>query len=163
MCAPRADEASVQPVHQHHRGMPKPQSPRRLTSHGSTVLMGVLNVTPDSFSDGGRFLDLDAAVAQGERMAAEGAAVVDVGGESTRPGYVPVPDHEQIRRAVPVIAALRARTDVLLSIDTTRAAVAQAALAAGADLVNDTAALSEDAGLAEVVAAAGCQVVLMHR
>lgn len=124
--------------------------------------MGVLNVTPDSFSDGGRFPTVDAAAEHGERLAREGAAIVDVGGESTRPGHVPVPAEEQIARVVPVIAALRARSDVLISIDTTLAAVARAALAAGADLVNDTTALS-DPELAEVVAAAGCPIVLMHR
>jgi dihydropteroate synthase len=139
------------------------QTPRRWTTNGATQLMGVLNVTPDSFSDGGRFVAVEAAVAHGIDLARQGAAVVDVGGESTRPGYTPVPAAEQVRRTVPVLAALRARTSALLSIDTTRAEVARAALAAGADLVNDTSALADDDELAEVVAAAGCQVVLMHR
>lgn len=125
--------------------------------------MGVLNVTPDSFSDGGQFEDAATAIAHGVRLAREGAAIVDIGGESTRPGYTKVSDAEQIRRTVPVIAALREQTNVLLSIDTTRAAVARAALDAGADLVNDTSALSDDAALCEVIAESGCQVVLMQR
>jgi dihydropteroate synthase len=125
--------------------------------------MGVLNVTPDSFFDGGRYRDVDAAVAHGVELARQGAAVIDVGGESTRPGYVRVADDEQIRRTVPVLTGLRAQTEALLSIDTTRAAVARAALAAGADLVNDTSALGEDDELAGVVSDAGCQIVLMHR
>ncbi|MEZ5962996.1 MAG: dihydropteroate synthase [Planctomycetota bacterium] len=125
--------------------------------------MGILNVTPDSFSDGGRFADHALAAAHGTALARAGAAVIDVGGESTRPGYTPVADEEQIRRTVPAIAILRQETDALISIDTTRSAVAEAALAAGADLVNDTSALQEDAGLADVIAASGCQVVLMHR
>ena len=125
--------------------------------------MGVLNVTPDSFSDGGQFNDVSAAAMHGLQLWRDGAAIVDVGGESTRPGYTRVEDAEQIRRTVPVIAALRAASNVLLSIDTTRAAVARAALDAGADLVNDTSALADDDALAKVVAATGCQVVLMHR
>jgi len=98
-----------------------------------TCVMGVLNVTPDSFSDGGRFLDPSAAVAQGERMAAAGADVIDVGGESTRPFSDPVPAAEEIRRVVPVVAELVRRVDVPISIDTTKAEVARRALAAGVD------------------------------
>lgn len=134
-----------------------------MTIHGTTLLMGVLNVTPDSFSDGGRFAEIAAATTHGLSLVRDGAAIVDVGGESTRPGYVPVSADEQIRRTVPVITDLRRGTDALISIDTTRAAVAEAALAAGADIVNDTSALSEDDELAEVVAHRGCKIVLMHR
>lgn len=130
---------------------------------GGTRLMGVLNVTPDSFSDGGRFLHHEAAAVHGVALARAGAAVIDVGGESTRPGYTPTPVDEQIRRTTSVIERLRRQADALISIDTTRAAVARSALAAGADIVNDTSALREDEELAEVVAEAGCQIVLMHR
>jgi dihydropteroate synthase len=129
---------------------------------GRTRLMGVLNVTPDSFSDGGRFASVEAAVAEGERMAAAGAAVLDLGAESTRPGHAKVPADEQIRRLLPVLERLRPRVACPISIDTTRAAVARRALAAGADWINDTSALAEDRDLAPVVAEARCPVVLMH-
>ena len=121
------------------------------------LVMGVLNVTPDSFSDGGRWADLDAAVAQGERMIEEGADVVDVGGESTRPGAEPVDEAEERRRVVPVIEALAGR--VRVSVDTRHAVVAEAAIAAGATLLNDV-----TASLAAVAAAAGPGVgfVAMH-
>ena len=117
--------------------------------------MGVLNVTPDSFSDGGRFLDPDAAVAHGRRLVAEGADVVDVGGESTRPGAEPVPVAEEIRRVEPVIAALAG--DVRVSVDTRHAPVAEAAVAAGATLINDI-----SASLHEVAADLGVGWVAMH-
>jgi len=124
-------------------------------------IMGILNVTPDSFSDGGRFLDPDAALAQAQAMVAQGAALLDIGGESTRPGAAEVPVAEEIARTEPVIAALRG-VGVPLSIDTRKAAVAQAALAAGAGIVNDVSALTFDAALAGVVAAAAVPLVLMH-
>ena len=124
-------------------------------------IMGILNVTPDSFSDGGRFLDPAAALAQAQAMVAEGAALLDIGGESTRPGAAEVPVADEIARTEPVIAALR-DAGVPLSIDTRKAAVAQAALAAGAGIVNDVSALSFDAGMAGVVAAAQVPLVLMH-
>lgn len=124
-------------------------------------IMGILNVTPDSFSDGGRFLDPDAALAQAQAMVAQGAALLDIGGESTRPGAAEVPVAEEIARTEPVIAALRG-AGVPLSIDTRKAAVAQAALAAGAGIVNDVSALTFDAALAGVVAAAAVPLVLMH-
>ena len=124
-------------------------------------IMGILNVTPDSFSDGGRFLDPAAALAQAQTMVAEGAALLDIGGESTRPGAAEVPVADEIARTEPVIAALR-DAGVPLSIDTRKAAVAQAALAAGAGIVNDVSALSLDAGMAGVVAAAKVPLVLMH-
>src|SRR5262245_40455029 len=101
------------------------------------AVMGVVNVTPDSFSDGGRFLEPDAAVAHGIELASAGADVLDVGGESTRPGAAPVPADEELFRVVPVVERLAAATDVPISIDTTKAAVAGAALAAGASIVND--------------------------
>ncbi len=126
--------------------------------------MGVLNVTPDSFSDGGRWTDLEAAVARGEQLAAEGAAIIDVGGESTRPGAEPVGVDEEVRRTEPVIRELRRRLpDVVLSVDTTKAAVAQAAIEAGAAYVNDVTALRGDPAMAPLVAShAGVRVCLMH-
>ncbi len=134
----------------------------RLFDGPGPFLMGVVNATPDSFSDGGRFLDADAAVAQALRLAEEGADLVDVGGESTRPGAPPVPADEEIRRVVPVVERLRARGfAVPISVDTAKGAVARAALSAGADLVNDVSALA-DADLARAVADAGVPVVLMH-
>lgn len=125
-------------------------------------LMGILNVTPDSFSDGGLFVDPDAAVAHAARMQAEGAEIIDIGGESTRPGAAEVSARDEIGRTSPVIAALRDRLDVPVSIDTRKAAVAEAAIAAGAALVNDVAAFTFDAALADVTARAALPVCLMH-
>lgn len=126
------------------------------------LVMGILNVTPDSFSDGGSHATLAAALACGERMVAEGADILDVGGESTRPGAAPVSDAEERRRVEPVIRALRARLpDVPISIDTRKAVVAAAALDAGADIVNDVTALGDPA-MAGLVAASGAGLVLMH-
>jgi dihydropteroate synthase len=125
------------------------------------VVMGVLNVTPDSFSDGGRFFSPAAAVEQGMRMAAEGAAFIDVGGESTRPGADSVSEAEELRRVLPVIERLRAATDVVISIDTSKPAVIRAAADAGAGLVNDVRALREPGAL-EAAATSGCAVCLMH-
>ena len=130
---------------------------------GRTRLMGVLNVTPDSFADGGRWARPEAAVARGVELALAGADVLDVGGESTRPGYEPVPATEQIHRVVPVIEGLRPRFAGPISIDTADAAVAAAALRAGADWINDTTALAGDPAMARLVAEQGCPVVLMHR
>ncbi len=124
-------------------------------------IMGILNVTPDSFSDGGRFLAPEAALAQGRAMVGAGAAILDIGGESTRPGAAEVAVADEVARTAPVIAAL-AGAGVPLSIDTRKAAVAEAALAAGAGIVNDVAALGYDPKLAGVVAHAGVPVVLMH-
>ncbi len=127
-------------------------------------VMGILNVTPDSFSDGGAFADRDAACAHAARMIAEGAAIIDVGPESTRPGAMEVPADEQIRRAVPVVEAIRAaHPRVVISIDTRLASVARAALAAGADIINDVSALRDDAAMVEAAAATGATVILMHR
>jgi dihydropteroate synthase len=135
---------------------------RRLTLGPRTWLMGVINVTPDSFSDGGAYFDAGKAVDRGLELAAEGADIIDVGGESTRPGSRPVAEAEEIGRVVPVIAALRARIPGLISVDTTKAAVAQAALDAGADIVNDTSAFRFDPAMPGVVARAEAGVVLMH-
>ena len=125
------------------------------------VVMGVLNVTPDSFSDGGRFFSVEAAVEQGLRMAEEGAALIDVGGESTRPGADPVDVAEELRRVIPVIERLVAAKRALVSIDTSKPEVLRAAAAAGASLVNDVRALREPGALA-AAAASGCAVCLMH-
>ncbi len=134
----------------------------RLFEGPGPFVMGVVNATPDSFSDGGRFLSPDAAAAQAERLAEEGADLVDLGGESTRPGAAPVDAVEERRRVVPVVERLRARGFALpISVDTSKAEVARAALEAGADLVNDVHGLADPA-LARVVADAGAPVVLMH-
>jgi dihydropteroate synthase len=126
------------------------------------AVMGIVNVTPDSFSDGGRFLDRDAAVAHGTDLAEQGANVLDVGGESTRPGAAPVPADEELRRVVPVVERLAAATTVPLSIDTTKAEVARAALDAGATVVNDVSAGRSDPAILDVTAAAGAGYVVMH-
>jgi len=134
----------------------------RLFDGPGPFLMGIVNATPDSFSDGGRFLDADAAVAHALRLAEEGADLVDVGGESTRPGAPPVPEAEELRRVVPIVERLRARGFSLpISVDTAKGGVARAALAAGADLVNDVSGLA-DPDLGSAVAAAGAPIVLMH-
>jgi dihydropteroate synthase len=124
-------------------------------------VMGVLNVTPDSFSDGGRYLDLEAAVERGVGMVAEGAAIVDVGGESTRPGAGAVSPAEELERVIPVIERLAARISVPISVDTSKPEVMRAAIAAGASLVNDVRALGEPGALA-AVASTGAAVCLMH-
>jgi dihydropteroate synthase len=125
------------------------------------VVMGVLNVTPDSFSDGGRFLPLEAAVAHGVRLAEEGAAIIDIGGESTRPGAALVSVEEELRRVVPVVERLRAATQAVISVDTSKPQVIREAVAAGAGLINDVRALAERGAL-EAAAASGCAVCLMH-
>lgn len=135
---------------------------QRLDLGPRTLIMGVLNVTPDSFSDGGRFLGPEAAVEQGLRLAAEGADILDIGGESTRPYAASVTADEELRRVLPVISALAARVRVPISIDTTKAAVARRALAAGALLINDISALAADPDMAPLAAEAGVPVVLMH-
>ncbi|MDI6450829.1 dihydropteroate synthase [Anaerobaca lacustris] len=126
-----------------------------------TRIMGVLNVTPDSFSDGGQFLDADRAVAHGLEMASQGAAILDVGGESTRPGAASVPPAEQIRRVVPVIEALTDQVDVPISIDACDVEVVRAALEAGASILNDITALADDS-MAALAAERQVPVVLMH-
>jgi dihydropteroate synthase len=129
---------------------------------GGVTLMGILNVTPDSFSDGGRYLDPDAAVEQARRMAAAGAGIIDVGGESTRPGADTVPVEEEIRRVAGPISAIAAELELPVSIDTRKAPVAEAALNAGASLVNDVAGFTYDAALAPLCAARGVPVCVMH-
>ena len=135
---------------------------RSLPTGERTLVMGILNVTPDSFSDGSQFSSLDQALAHAEQMIAEGADIIDVGGESTRPGAVPITAEEEIARVVPVIEALAKRTDIPISIDTTKALVARATLAAGATIVNDISALRFDFHVADEVAKAGAGLVLMH-
>ncbi len=125
--------------------------------------MGVVNVTPDSFSDGGQFLDPQAAIQHGLQLVEEGADILDLGAESTRPGHQPVPAKEQLHRLLPVLKGLRQRVELPISIDTTRAAVAGPCLDEGADWINDTSALTADPELAPLLAQSHCQVVLMHQ
>ena len=128
-----------------------------------SLLMGVLNVTPDSFSDGGQFFDADAAVAQGQRMIAEGAPIIDIGGESTRPGAEAVEESEELRRVFPVIEKLRAaKTTAWLSIDTAKAAVARRALDAGAEIINDVTGGTGDAAMMALAAERGAGFIIMH-
>lgn len=126
------------------------------------LIMGVVNVTPDSFSDGGRYLDAEAAVAHAIRLVEEGADLLDIGGESTRPGADTVDEAEELRRTIPVVTAVARAVTVPISIDTSKAAVAQAALDAGAVIVNDVTALRGDAAMVEVIARTGAGIVLMH-
>jgi dihydropteroate synthase len=126
-------------------------------------VFGILNVTPDSFSDGGNFFSIDAAIAQADRMIADGADGIDVGGESTRPGAHPVPFRDELKRVLPVIRAIRSRwSNIALSIDTVKSEVARAALDEGASIVNDVSGMSLDPEMPRVCAEAGCNVVLMH-
>ncbi|MFL5480070.1 MAG: dihydropteroate synthase [Gemmatimonadaceae bacterium] len=126
-------------------------------------VFGILNVTPDSFSDGGNFVSAEAAIAQAARMIAEGADAIDVGGESTRPGAAPVPAREELKRVLPVIRGSRSRwSEIAISIDTVKSEVAKAALSEGASIVNDVSGMSLDPKMPEVCAEAGCNVVLMH-
>jgi dihydropteroate synthase len=125
--------------------------------------MGILNVTPDSFSDGGRFVDPIAAVDQAQRMIGEGADIIDIGGESTRPGTSYVNEEEEIARIRPIVEALGKRTDIPLSIDTRKASVAQVALDLGVAIVNDVSALQDDSRMVQVIEESGAGVVLMHR
>ena len=127
-----------------------------------TLVMGILNVTPDSFSDGGRFLGEEAARRQADTLVAEGAALVDIGGESTRPGHTPVPAEEEQARVLPVIRALGAGLPVPISIDTYKASTAEAALKAGARIVNDVWGLQREPDIARVAAAHGAPVIVMH-
>lgn len=136
-------------------GTPHPVRPRSL-------VMGIVNVTPDSFSDGGRFLDTGRAVEHALHLLAEGADILDFGGESTRPGAEPVSAEEEIRRVIPVIRAIRSQTRALLSIDTMKASVARAALAAGADIINDVTGLGGDPGMIQLAAETTAGLVVMH-
>jgi dihydropteroate synthase len=125
-------------------------------------VMGILNVTPDSFSDGGRFDGLDAALAQARRMAEEGADIIDIGAESTRPGHTPVPEAREMARLQPLLAPLAADIDLPFSVDTSKAAVARQAVAWGASVINDVRGLQHDPAMADVVAETGAAVVVMH-
>jgi dihydropteroate synthase len=135
---------------------------RRLRRGPSPLLMGIVNVTPDSFSDGGRWLDAEAATRHALQLVEDGADLLDLGGESTRPGAEPVPAAEEFGRVVPVLRALRPQLHVPISIDTTKAEVARAALDLGADVVNDVSGLRFDAGMLPLLAASRCSVVVMH-
>jgi dihydropteroate synthase len=136
---------------------------RRSLPYGErTLVMGVLNVTPDSFSDGGKYFSLAGALARAEQMIAEGADIIDVGGESARPGSQFISEEEELRRVIPVIEKLATNTSVPISIDTTKSAVARAALQSGAEIINDISGLRFDPGIAEVAAASKAGLVLMH-
>jgi dihydropteroate synthase len=126
------------------------------------LVMGIINVTPDSFSDGGKYLTTDAAIAHGVELVRQGADLLDIGGESTRPGAEPVPEEEELGRVVPVVAALANRVAVPLSVDTSKAEVARQCLAAGARIINDVTALTGDPGMAAVVQTFQAGVILMH-
>jgi dihydropteroate synthase len=126
------------------------------------LLMGIVNVTPDSFSDGGRFFDADAAVAHGLRLAAEGADILDIGGESTRPGAEPVDPEEELRRVMPVVEVLCRQTSVPISIDTSKSVVASRAIGAGAEIINDVTGLAADPAMLRLAAETGAGVCVMH-
>ena len=130
-------------------------------NHTKTAICGIINVTPDSFSDGGQFFAIEEALKQARKLIAEGATILDIGGESTRPGSSYVEIEEEIQRVVPVIQAIRQESDVLISVDTWKSQVAEVALQAGANIVNDITGLMGDEKMAEVVARAGAQVVIM--
>ncbi|RKP45396.1 dihydropteroate synthase [Cohnella endophytica] len=134
----------------------------RLELGGRTLIMGILNATPDSFSDGGRYDEVAAAVERAKQMAADGADIIDIGGESTRPGHDPVPVEEELRRILPVIRAVREHVRLPISIDTYKAETARQALEAGADIVNDVWGFKRDPELAAVSAEYGCPVILTH-
>lgn len=135
---------------------------REFSTLGHTYVMGILNVTPDSFSDGGRWIDRDSALYHVEEMVEEGADLIDIGGESTRPGYTEVSAQEETGRVIPIIEAIKARIDVPVSLDTCKSQVAAAGIAAGTDLINDIWGLKYDDKMADVIAASGLPCCLMH-
>lgn len=135
---------------------------RSLTIERPPAVMGIINVTPDSFSDGGAFADAQKAIDAALQMEADGAAVIDIGGESTRPGAEPIAAQIELDRVLPVIEGIRRRSDIPISADTRKGAVADEAIKAGADIVNDVSALRYSAGIAAIVARAGVPVILMH-
>ena len=135
---------------------------RLLTIEHRPLVMAIVNVTPDSFSDGGKYLSIDAAVTKGLELIQEGADILDIGGESTRPGAAVVPLEEELRRVLPVITSLARQTKVPLSVDTSKAEVARASLAAGAHIINDVTALAGDPAMTEVVREAKAGLILMH-
>ncbi|MEW9702483.1 dihydropteroate synthase [Paenibacillus sp. SI8] len=127
-----------------------------------TIIMGILNVTPDSFSDGGSYVSIDTAVQRARQMVAEGADIIDIGGESTRPGFARVPEEEELRRVIPVIEALRSAVNVPISIDTYKAGVAKRALEAGAHIINDVWGGKADTRMAEVASQYDCPFIITH-
>ena len=135
---------------------------RDFATTGHTYIMGILNVTPDSFSDGGKFNQINAALKHAEEMIGDGADVIDIGGESTRPGYTKISDEEEIDRVVPVIEAVKKEFEIPISVDTYKSGVAEAAAQAGVDLINDIWGLKYDARMAEVIAKSGLACCLMH-
>lgn len=128
----------------------------------NTYIMGILNVTPDSFSDGGKYHGIDAALKRAEQMKKEGAAMIDIGGESTRPGYIPVSEEEELERILPVIERMKERIDIPISVDTYKSYVAEMAIQAGADLINDIWGLKADPHMAQVIAKYDVACCLMH-
>lgn len=135
---------------------------KRLNYRKKTVIMGILNVTPDSFSDGGRFNHIDQAVEHALAMESDGADIIDIGGESTRPGHTPTPLKEELRRVIPMIEAIRAHTDLPISIDTYKAETARQALIAGADIINDIWGAKADPEMAKVAGEFQAPIILMH-
>lgn len=135
---------------------------REFNTENNTYIMGILNMTPDSFSDGGRYNSLDAALFHARQMVDEGADLLDIGGESTRPGHIQISDSEEIERVVPVIERLKREFDTPISIDTYKSTVAEAALSAGADLVNDIWGLKYDEKMADLISKSGAACCLMH-
>lgn len=135
---------------------------KEFKTKGHTYIMGILNVTPDSFSDGGKFQQMDAALFHVEEMMKEGMDVVDIGGESTRPGCTPISEEEEISRVVPVIEQVKARFDIPISLDTYKSGAAKAGIAAGADMINDITGLKYDENMAKVIAEAGIPCCLAH-
>lgn len=133
-----------------------------LDYNSETFIMGILNVTPDSFSDGGKYNSVEAAVEQAKKMVAEGAKIIDVGGESTRPGYERISDEDEIARIVPVIQALVAEVPAIISVDTYKAKVARAAIEAGAHIINDIWGAKSEPAIAEVAAELNVPIILMH-
>ncbi len=129
---------------------------------GDVQVMGIVNVTPDSFSDGGKFFDPKQAIEHGLRLAEEGAHILDIGGESSRPGAEPVVLEEELKRVIPVIAELSAQVAIPISIDTYKSAVAREAISAGASIINDISAMTFDDAMAGVAAETGCKIILMH-
>lgn len=135
---------------------------REFDTQNNTYIMGILNVTPDSFSDGGRYDSIDEAFKHARQMVMDGADLIDIGGESTRPGHVPVSDEEEIKRIVPVIEMIKRHLDVPISVDTYKPAVAKAAIEAGADMINDIWGLKYDEDMAPVISQSGVACCLMH-
>jgi dihydropteroate synthase len=158
LCRARLAQLRIEPLVTASLALPHGHS----LTFGPALIMGIVNVTPDSFSDGGAFATTEAAVAQGERMAREGAAILDIGGESTRPHALPVGADEEMARVLPVIESLHRRVAIPLSVDTMKAEVAAAAVEAGASIINDVWGFQRDAGMAAVAARTGAAAVVMH-